>query len=197
MDLGGILAGAMAGGGKAIQLNAQNQLEQQRQEALARLERDFARENLDYEYGLKSEAAAAQAQADEAAAVRDARLDIATDAAKLANEQRITGGSVSFDDSYERAIKRADNEYEGLVEIASNPMNQATGDIERPSYNQIAANSLRAEARSVRDPAVASQLMRQADQLDGGSSPSITDESGGAGSGNGWLNPDSMNFNFN
>lgn len=197
MDLGGILAGAMAGGGKAIQLNAQNQLEQQRQEALARLERDFARENLDYEYGLKSEAAAAQAQADEAAAVRDARLDIATDAAKLANEQRITGGSVSFDDSYERAIKRADNEYEGLVEIASNPMNQATGDIERPSYNQIAANSLRAEARSVRDPAVASQLMRQADQLDGGSSPSITDGSGGAGSGNGWLNPDSMNFNFN
>ncbi|MEX0385881.1 hypothetical protein [Spiribacter onubensis] len=89
MSIGGILAGAMAGAGSAVQYNAQNQLKQQREEALAKLERDFKRDNLDYEYGLKKEVAAQEAFAEEAGAIRDAEIEIAVDAAKAATEERL------------------------------------------------------------------------------------------------------------
>ena len=198
MDLGGILAGAMAGGGKALQFNAQNQLERQREEALAKLERNFARENLEYEYNRKAEIQQAEAAADEAAAIRDAQIEIGVDAAKNANEERISGGSISYGDAYSRAMERADEQYNGLVEIAANPMNRATGDVSAPDYNRIAANSLRAEARATRDPEVADQLMRQADQLESRSGSSVTGESGGmGGSGGDLVDPGALNLDFN
>jgi len=198
MDLGGILAGAMAGGGKALQFNAQNQLERQRKEALAKLERDFARENLEYEYDRKADIQQAEAAADRQAAITDAQIEIGVDAAKKANEELISGGSASYKDAYDRAMARANNQYEGLAEIAANPMNQATGDVSAPDYNRIAADSLRAEARALRDPEVADQLMRQADQLESRSSSSITGESGGMGGpGSDWVEPGALNLDFN
>lgn len=106
MDLGGIIAGAMAGGGQAVQQNAQNTLEKQRQEALARLDQQFARDNLDYKYEREGEIAEQQAQADRENmilqnqidrqnAVSDSQLRIAEDAASQATEARLDGSETN------------------------------------------------------------------------------------------------------
>ena len=62
MDFGGIIAGAMAGGGQAIQQNAQSQLEQQREKALAQLEQKMARQNLDYQADINAQQAETEQQ---------------------------------------------------------------------------------------------------------------------------------------
>ena len=89
MDFGGLLAGAMAGGGKAIQENAQNQLEQQRQTALLDIERKYNRENLDYEYNLKGDIAQQEAAADAAQAAIDRQAQLERIAAE-GNQERLT-----------------------------------------------------------------------------------------------------------
>jgi len=75
MDFGGILAGAMAGGGKAIQQNAQSQLEKQREQALIQLEQNRA-----------DQRAAATAQADAAQAAIDRQAEFENEKA-LAEQQ--------------------------------------------------------------------------------------------------------------
>jgi len=106
MDFGGIIAGAMQGGGQALRQNAQGQLEQQRQEALQRLEQDFRMDVVDREQTRADQRAVAeaeaernqmmtQAQLDEQAAIRDSQLAIAEDAASQATEARLDGSSTS------------------------------------------------------------------------------------------------------
>jgi len=77
MDLGGIIAGAMSGGGQAIRQNAQGQLEQQREEALQRLEQDFRMDVVDYEQNRADERSTAEAMAEarQAEAERRARME--------------------------------------------------------------------------------------------------------------------------
>lgn len=110
MALSGILAGAMAGGGQAIQQNAQNTLEKQREEALLRLDRDFKRENLDYEYGKKSEIQQAQAQADATQSALDRQAEL--DRIKARGEQeRITAErEAQLTDEYDTAENKTANQ---------------------------------------------------------------------------------------
>lgn len=77
MDFGGIIAGAMAGGGQALQQNAQNQLEQQRQQALQKMEQDFRMGVAEYEQDRadKRSTAEAIAAARQAEAERRARME--------------------------------------------------------------------------------------------------------------------------
>jgi len=77
MDFGGIIAGAMAGGGQAIQQNAQEQLEQQRQEALQRLENEFNMGVVEYEQNRADQRSTAEAisEARQAEAERRARME--------------------------------------------------------------------------------------------------------------------------
>ena len=197
MDLGGILAGAMAGGGKALQYNAQNQLERQREEALAKLERDFKMDAITYEQDRSDQRATAQAMADErqAAAERQAEEDLMRLEYRL---ERESAGSEDYDTVYGRAIDRANREYDGQVEMAASPMNYGSDRVSDPNYRNIVAQSLRAEARAAQDPEVADQLMRQADQLESRSGGSVTGESGGmGGSGGDLVDPGALNLDFN
>jgi len=125
MDLGGIIAGAMAGGGQAIQQNAQSQLEQQRKEALAELEQRMARDNLDYKYDKESEIAAQeaeyeaaqqaqQARLDRQADIRASRLNIAEDAASQATEARLSGGNSGR--TREDVLEERDQEIQAAIE---------------------------------------------------------------------------------
>jgi len=77
MDFGGIIAGAMAGGGQAIQQNAQGQLEQQRTKALAELEQKFRMDTAEYKQDRADERSTAEAiaEAEQARIDRQAELD--------------------------------------------------------------------------------------------------------------------------
>jgi len=168
MDFGGILAGAMAGGGKAIQQNAQSQLEKQRKQALIELEQKRADQRA---------AATAQADAAQAAIDRQAELDrIEAEGSQerqtAAFENNLTGGSEVLNDAYDRAKSRADSQFDGAVDIASSTIEFGGEGKNQPSYNSILADNLRAEARASDDASVRESLMRQADEIAGGNSTS-------------------------
>jgi len=74
MDFSGIIAGAMSGGGRALQKNALGDLEKQREEALMKLEQDMGIEAIDYEYGKEADIQRAEAEA-EAAQGNDSAAD--------------------------------------------------------------------------------------------------------------------------
>jgi hypothetical protein len=89
MDFGGILAGAMAGGGKAIQQNAQSQLEKQRKQALIELEQKRA-----------DQRAAATAQADAAQAAIDRQAELDRIAAEGDQERKTRERQAELDNQY-------------------------------------------------------------------------------------------------
>ncbi|MAX33835.1 MAG: hypothetical protein CME72_12310 [Halomonadaceae bacterium] len=79
--LGAALAGAVGGGGKAVQWNAQSQIEQKRAEALKAIDNDYATDRADTKWQREKSLAAAQAtqeerhrQEDRQWEVQDARL---------------------------------------------------------------------------------------------------------------------------
>ena len=188
MDFGGIIAGAMAGGGQAIQQNAMGDLEEQRQKALTRLEQRMAQKSMDYEYGKKSEIAtqnakaAAEQQKREAvmnrnAAIRDSQLNMAEEAQSQSLKARLDtegGESALFNDLYDRAAKRTNRDYKGRVDIASNATYGS--DVETPEYNRLLADNLRREAAALNDQRLKQRLNRQADAIE---------SNGGQGGGNG------------
>jgi len=112
MELGGIIAGALAGGGKAIQQNAQSQLKQQREEALQRLENEFAMGVAEYKQDRMDQRSAAEAAAEQAAAVQDAQLEIATYAANAATDAQMGNNNENRDladvlEDRDRAVSQA------------------------------------------------------------------------------------------
>ena len=100
MDLGGILAGAMAGGGKALQFNAQNQLERQREEALAKLERDFKMDAITYEQDRKDQRSAAEALAEARQAKDDREAKMNRLRAEGEQERRLAELEAELDAQY-------------------------------------------------------------------------------------------------
>jgi len=100
MDLGGILAGAMAGGGKALQYNAQNQLERQRKEALAKLERDFKMDAITYEQDRKDKRSTAEALAEAQQAEADRKAEMNRIEAEGEQERRLAEFEAKLDAQY-------------------------------------------------------------------------------------------------
>lgn len=120
MDLGGILAGAMAGGGKAIQLNAQNQLEQQRKEALAKLERDFKMDAITYEQDRSDQRAASEARAESQQAAADREAEMARLRAEGDQELRLLELEAELESrnrgrSQEGVLKARDDEISEVI----------------------------------------------------------------------------------
>jgi len=197
MDFGGLLAGAMAGGGKAIQENAQNQLEQQRQTALLDIERKYNRENLDYEYNRKGDIAQQEAAADAAQAAIDRQAQLERIAAE-GNQERLTeqtkaeldGSDINsmVSDAYDRAESRAKTGYQGDVEITSSALGFGREDQSDPVFRSYLASELRAEAEATNNDAVRQQLSRQADALE----PSSESSNQSGASGSGLIDPNSV-----
>ena len=142
MDLGGILAGAMAGGGKAIQVNAQNQLEQQRQEALKKLDQEFRMDAITYEQDRSDQRSAAQALAEAQQAEADREAEMARLRAEGDQELRLLEREAELDAQYGAGSDRpakvqeieylADNVFGGDLNMATRvaygmkPMNYET-----------------------------------------------------------------------
>ena len=171
MDFGGILAGAMAGGGKAIQQNAQSQLEKQRKQALIELEQNRAD---------KRAAATAQAEAAQAAIDRQAELDQieaegAEDRKTAEAKNNITSSTEAYNNAYDQAQKMTDSAFRGITDIASGPTASLIENVDQiPEYNSIFARNLRVKASAIDDPDVSDRLIRQADALE-----SMKSQSGG------------------
>jgi len=159
MDFGGILAGAMAGGGKALQQNAQSQLEKQREQALIQLEQNRADQRA---------AATAQAEALQAERDRQAEEDLvilkAEQDRKTANNER---NSEAYSNAYAEAQEMTDSAFDGWTEIASGPTAGLIENMDQiPEYNSIFARNLRIKASAIDDPNVRDRLIRQADALE-------------------------------
>lgn len=114
MDFGGIIAGALAGGGAAVQDISANRLEQQRTEALRKLEArnqaallaareagqnsrqmrdfDFRRDQAEAEAKSAAEIARIEGKNELQNMVTESRLNIAEDAAKQATSARLGTG---------------------------------------------------------------------------------------------------------
>ena len=165
MDFGGIIAGAMAGGGKAIQQNAQGQLEQQREKALAQLEQKMQRQNLDYEYEKKGEIAKQNAAANAA----QSELEFQREQKMAVLESQLDnggGGNDLFENAFERAADRTNKDYGGRIDVRSS--SAMPSDDPLPEYNRMFAQNLRQEAEAVDDEQTGVMLLRLADSYESG-----------------------------
>jgi len=166
MDFSGIIAGAMSGGGRALQKNALGDLEKQREEALMKLEQDMGMEAIDYEYGKKADIQKAEAEAEAAQSQSDRDFEVQ----KMILESELENGPGSsqerVDNAYERAMSRAEKAYSGAVDIASSSLKFGNDRENDPAFDRMAAAELRAEAEATDDPEVKASLMRYVDVFD-------------------------------
>ena len=100
MDFGGIIAGAMAGGGQALQQNAQNQLEQQRQKALQKMEQDFRMDVVDYEQNRADQRSTAEAIAESRRSEAERQAEMARIRARGEQERRTAEREAELDQQY-------------------------------------------------------------------------------------------------
>ena len=164
MDFGGILAGAMAGGGKAIQQNAQSQLEKQRKQALIELEQKRA-----------DQRAAATAQADAAQAAIDRQAELDRIAAEGDQERKTRERQAELDNQYgagsDRPAKVQEIEYltrevtGGDQNLATQIAYRTSGDFSYGDAYELVSDSVERMSPSMRRDMTPEKVRERADAL--------------------------------